>query len=112
MRREPARITPVKPVRILSPLGSLLNLRALLIAILALAGYASRAPAAEQPARWQSEFAAFTRADELHHPEQGGVVFVGSSSIRLWGGVESAFGRVPSVVKGGLAWTNEGLCGL
>lgn len=38
-----------------------------------------------------NEIAAFTRHDSLHPPQQGGVVFVGSSSIRLWARLEADF---------------------
>ncbi len=35
-------------------------------------------------AKWESDIAAFEKADREHPPEPGGIVFVGSSSIRLW----------------------------
>jgi lysophospholipase L1-like esterase len=34
--------------------------------------------------RWQKELEAFARQDQQQPPEKGGIVFVGSSSIRLW----------------------------
>ncbi len=34
--------------------------------------------------KWEGEIAAFEAADRAKPPEKGGVVFVGSSSIRLW----------------------------
>ena len=34
--------------------------------------------------KWENEIAAFERADRERPPEKGGIVFVGSSSIRLW----------------------------
>ena len=34
--------------------------------------------------KWEKEIAAFERADRERPPEKGGIVFVGSSSIRLW----------------------------
>ena len=34
--------------------------------------------------KWEKEIAAFEAADRAHPPEKGGIVFVGSSSIRLW----------------------------
>lgn len=37
-----------------------------------------------QETRFESEIAAFEEADHNHSPKPGGVVFVGSSSIRLW----------------------------
>ena len=36
------------------------------------------------PEKWEKEIAAFEAADREHPPEKGGIVFVGSSSIRLW----------------------------
>jgi lysophospholipase L1-like esterase len=54
-----------------------------------------------QVSRWQAEFAAFSEADEQRSPQRGGVVFVGSSSIRMWDGLESQFDRFPVVLKRG-----------
>ncbi len=34
--------------------------------------------------RWQAELAAFEAADRVSPPPSGGIVFVGSSTIRLW----------------------------
>jgi lysophospholipase L1-like esterase len=49
----------------------------------------SRAQAAvkaveQSPAKWEKDIAAFEAADREHPPEKGGIVFVGSSSIRFW----------------------------
>ena len=41
-------------------------------------------PARAQADRWTKEMAAFEEADRRAQPPAGGVVFVGSSSIRLW----------------------------
>ncbi|MCE9610978.1 MAG: hypothetical protein K8R23_12360 [Chthoniobacter sp.] len=35
-------------------------------------------------AKWEKEIAAFEQTDAQHPPAKGGIVFVGSSSIRLW----------------------------
>lgn len=51
--------------------------------------------------RWQESFAAFAAADRLRAPEPGGVLFVGSSSIRLWDGLETQFVNLPGVLKRG-----------
>jgi lysophospholipase L1-like esterase len=62
------------------------------------------APAwADAPGRWQSSFEAFDAADRVRAPVPGGVVFVGSSSIRLWDGLERQFDVADngSIVKRG-----------
>lgn len=42
-------------------------------------------PAQEDPSRkWESEISAFEKADQKTPPEKGGILFIGSSSIRLW----------------------------
>ena len=46
--------------------------------------HAEPAPAADPSAKWESEIAAFEKADKAQPPEKGGIVFVGSSSIRMW----------------------------
>jgi lysophospholipase L1-like esterase len=50
--------------------------------------------------RWATSFAAFDAADRERAPAPGGVVFVGSSSIRLWDGLEVAFDKVPVIKRG------------
>lgn len=52
--------------------------------------------------RWRSELEAFQAQDRVSPPRPGGVLFVGSSSIRLWTGLESAFGDQPLVRKRGV----------
>lgn len=51
--------------------------------------------------RWAESLAAFAAADQAHPPTPGGVLFVGSSSIRLWNGLETEFQSLPVVVKRG-----------
>jgi lysophospholipase L1-like esterase len=51
--------------------------------------------------RWDESLAAFAAADKAHPPTPGGVLFVGSSSIRLWNGLETEFQSLPVVVKRG-----------
>jgi len=50
--------------------------------------------------RWRSSLEAFAEQDRLHPPVPGGVVFVGSSSIRLWDGLEQAFPSTSVVNRG------------
>ncbi|HET8656550.1 MAG TPA: SGNH/GDSL hydrolase family protein [Longimicrobiaceae bacterium] len=48
------------------------------------------APAAEF-AQWEPEIAAFEAADRANPPAPGGVVFAGSSSIRMWDSLSADF---------------------
>ena len=41
-------------------------------------------PVEADSGKWENEIAAFDTADRAQAPEKGGIVFVGSSSIRLW----------------------------
>jgi len=58
-------------------------------------------PMAAPNTRWQSSLDAFAAADRVSAPAQGGVVFVGSSSIRLWRDLEDSFQKHQTVVKRG-----------
>ncbi len=60
--------------------------------------------------RWQSSLDAFAAADKLRAPEPGGIVFVGSSSIRLWDGLESEFDAAPLIVKRGFGGSRMSDC--
>jgi lysophospholipase L1-like esterase len=55
--------------------------------------------AAQQEARWAKEMAAFEAQDKASPPRPGGIVFVGSSSIRLWD-LASAFPGLDAVNRG------------
>ena len=49
-------------------------------------------------ARWHNELAAFARADQERFPAAGGVVFVGSSTVRMWTRLAQDFQQVPGGV--------------
>jgi lysophospholipase L1-like esterase len=51
--------------------------------------------------RWSPSLEAFAAADLKQVPQPGGVVFVGSSSIRLWNDLETSFSDHPVVIKRG-----------
>jgi lysophospholipase L1-like esterase len=51
--------------------------------------------------RWEESISAFVALDRDHAPKPGGVVFVGSSSIRLWNDLETQFRDAPVIVKRG-----------
>ncbi len=43
--------------------------------------------------RWHASLAQFAAADQTVPPSSGGIVFVGSSSIRLWPALQQVFGK-------------------
>ncbi len=51
--------------------------------------FAAETPAASE--KWEKEIVAFESTDKAHPPEKGSIVFVGSSSIRLWKTLASDF---------------------
>jgi lysophospholipase L1-like esterase len=64
---------------------------------------------AEEPsanhARWQKAMTAFEKQDRENPPAQGGVLFLGSSSIRRWKTLASDFPGVPVLNRGfGGSW--------
>lgn len=50
-------------------------------------------------AKWEKSIAAFEEADQKHPPTKGGILFVGSSSIRMWD-VQRSFSEQPVVNRG------------
>ena len=68
-------------------------------------------PDARPPAsRWDATFAAFAADDAAHPHPPGGVLFVGSSSIRLWNDLESQFHDLPVVIKRGFGGSQLSDC--
>lgn len=61
---------------------------------------APTAKSAVQQRRWQEALDTFAAADRAQTPPTGGVVFVGSSSIRLWDKLQAQFPGVPVVQRG------------
>jgi len=60
--------------------------------------------------RWRSSLDAFAEQDRRARPPTGGVLFVGSSSIRLWDGLETAFAPHPGVLKRGFGGSRLADC--
>ena len=60
-------------------------------------------PAAPAPAyaRWQSSLDAFALTDKQQRPASDGVLFVGSSTIRLWPDLSQDFRQVPVLLNRG-----------
>lgn len=69
-----------------------------LIAVLCAVAFFTNVPAAQQDP-WAKEMAAFADQDSTTPPSPGGIVFVGSSSIRLWD-LERSFPNLPVVNRG------------
>jgi len=60
--------------------------------------------------RWQSELAAFARADRQNPPAEGGVLFVGSSTIRFWTKLAQDFPQLPVVINRGFGGSTMADC--
>ncbi|MFL5481391.1 MAG: GDSL-type esterase/lipase family protein [Gemmatimonadaceae bacterium] len=58
------------------------------------------AVAVQSESRFESEIRAFEDADRAEHPKSGGVVFVGSSSIRLWPDLHADFPGINVIQRG------------
>lgn len=58
--------------------------------LLAPAAWAQQTPP-PGPEKWEKEIAAFEARDRANPPQKGGIVFVGSSSIRFWSTLEEDF---------------------
>ena len=73
----------------------------LLLSILAAsAQVAAPAAPALDLAKWEAEISAFERADREAPPAPGGIVFAGSSSIRLWTTLKDDFAGLPVLNRG------------
>jgi len=60
----------------------------------------SQSATTADPARWDEEIRAFETADASARPPDGGIVFTGSSSIRLWTSLAADFPGMPVVNRG------------
>ena len=72
---------------------------AVALAFLSLAPNARAADDAAKFSKWEKEITAFEAADQKQPPPKGGIVFVGSSSVRLWD-VKKAFPNLPVINRG------------
>ena len=62
---------------------------------------ATAAPAVTNgPARWEKDIQAFERADATNPPPAGAVLFIGSSSIRMWKTLAADFPEVKVINRG------------
>ncbi|MDM7944175.1 MAG: GDSL-type esterase/lipase family protein [Hydrogenophaga sp.] len=76
--------------------------------LLPLAAWAQAAASAER--RWKPELDAFAAADRQQMPPPGGVLFMGSSSIRFWNGLATAFDDQPVVIQRGFGGSRLADC--
>ncbi len=68
----------------------------------------SPAQTAHDPAQWEKEIAAFERSDSLQPPVKKGVLFVGSSSVRLWDDLPQRFPGQKTLNRGfGGSWLSD-----
>src|ERR1043165_5569213 len=81
------------PVR--NPLKSAASYAILFAFLLLRVGAANR-----DPAQWENEIQAFQAADRTNPPPQRAVLFVGSSSIRLWTNLAESFPQLTTIRRG------------
>ena len=78
--------------------------RLLVIALVVLLGCCRQtvwaAPAEHNFSVWEAEMAAFERADSVKPPPQKAVLFIGSSTIRMWASLAQDFAPVPVINRG------------
>lgn len=63
-------------------------------------------------ARWKSSLDAFAAADKAQLPAAGGVLFVGSSTIRMWSSLAKDFREQPVVINRGFGGSTMAECNL
>ncbi len=59
---------------------------------------------------WEQTVAAFDASDQVRSPPPGGVLFVGSSSIRLWDNLDKDFKALPVVLNRGFGGSKLSDC--
>jgi len=82
-----------------------LFLTATVVALVALAGAGCRTLppntlATHDSSRWEKDIRAFEASDATNRPPAGCILFVGSSSIRLWKSLAADFPGLPVVNRG------------
>lgn len=77
------------------------------------AGVSALPPEAErssEDSRWEESIAAFAAADRQQAPPPGGVVFVGSSSIRLWSDLTTELSHARGIIRRGFGGARMADC--
>lgn len=72
----------------------------LLLLVAGQPGAGQQAFAPGDPARWEADIRAFEEADRTAPPPRGAILFIGSSSIRLWTTLASDFPERPVINRG------------
>lgn len=88
------------------------------VTVLALLGLSAagvvRADVLQQPgaahARWSSSLEAFAKSDQAQPPAGHGVLFVGSSTIRMWSSLAQDFRQVPVIINRGFGGSTMADC--
>jgi lysophospholipase L1-like esterase len=57
-------------------------------------------PSVSAPSQWEPDIARFEAQDRANPPRPGSIVFVGSSSIRMWATLDRDFSGVPVLNRG------------
>lgn len=73
-------------------------------------GPKSTQSSASHYARWQASMDAFAAADKAQAPAEGGVLFVGSSTIRMWAQLPQDFRDVPVLINRGFGGSTMADC--
>jgi len=60
----------------------------------------TEAPPALNLGQWENDIQAFEAADRAHPPAPGGILFAGSSSIRMWTTLQQDFPGLPVINRG------------
>ncbi|HEX5819207.1 MAG TPA: SGNH/GDSL hydrolase family protein [Gemmatimonadales bacterium] len=76
------------------------SLRHYAVVLALLLAAAHGAAAQEGPERWEDDIRAFEAADAAHPVARGGILFTGSSSIRLWTSLARDFPGLPVINRG------------
>ncbi|MBS0320968.1 MAG: GDSL family lipase [Proteobacteria bacterium] len=95
-------LRPPRTVRVACALAASALLLAAGVVHASTAASASAAPAPDAAAAdpWAGAFATFDLADQSAPPAPGGILFVGSSSIRLWSDLDRQFAGTPVLNRG------------
>ncbi|MBI4207218.1 MAG: GDSL family lipase [Betaproteobacteria bacterium] len=88
----------------------LISAAALCAGAICASGTAAQSLPTAGESRWEDTLAAFAAADLKQAPPPGGVLFVGSSSIRLWENLETEFKDAPVVIKRGFGGSRLADC--